>query len=175
MAASVPAVGPTRMARALVARGYPTTYLAQRLGVTRPALSVLTEQDGGIVPAALAGSIRALFAALRDVHPYRCGITPAQRRYALNLAARNGWAPPDAWDAETIEDPDATPVLEEPVPFYPKPLSVLEEYEFFCDTHGGDDRAAAAFLHMSLDTLRVNLRRGRLLRAAEADAEQVAA
>ncbi len=157
------AIGPARMARALVARGYPTPYLARRVEVTRPVLAALLEQDMGFIPFALADAIRALFTELRDVHPFRRGIVRGQRSYALKLAARRGWPAPEAWDGDTIDDPDAEPVIE---PDTPRPLVVLEEYEFYRDTFGGGDLSAAVFLGMDIDTLQQNVRRGRELRAA---------
>lgn len=161
-----PAIGPARMARALVASGYPTPYLARRCEVTRPVIAALLEQDMGFIPFALADTVRALYTELRDVHPFRRELTRAQRSHAIALAGRRGWAAPEAWDGESIDDPEAEPVVEDD---RSQPLIVLDEYEFFQANFGGGDRKAAAFIGIDVDALRVNVKRGRELRAAHPD------
>lgn len=165
------AVGPARMARALVARGFPTTYLSRRMEVTTVALSALLAQDMGFIPLSLADTVRALYTELRGVHPFRRGVNRGQRSYALKLAARNGWPAPEAWDDATIDDPDATPVVEVD---RPRPLVVLDEYEFYRANFGGDDPAAARFLGIDVGTMQQNLRRAQEMLAANPELAMVA-
>jgi hypothetical protein len=104
----VDATATRRRVQALVAVGYSRTFVAGRLG--RTGANFLTTLSRQQVTAATALAVRALYDELWDVPP------PELDRWARssvarakNMARANRWPPPQAWDDETIGDPDAKP------------------------------------------------------------------
>lgn len=109
---SVPIVGTRRRIEALACMGWSMRALSRALGWHQDRLQVLLSIPGGGVSPANRDRIAALYDELWDKRPperTRSERISASRPRAL--AARNGWAPPLAWDDDTIEDPDATPDL----------------------------------------------------------------
>lgn len=97
--------GTQRRLRALVALGWTARHLATRLRMSSRTMHQLLADD----PARVRASTRARVAALHDelamtLPPPSRGTTRARR-----IAARRGWAPPLAWDDDTIDDPAACP------------------------------------------------------------------
>lgn len=136
--ARTPATGTARRVQALMARGFTQTYLAQRTDSHHSNLRKIL--DGTHVTARRARQIIALYDELWDKDPTACGITPGAARYARNLAAARGWAPPAAWDDDTINDPTAQPDLGEPVS---RQDALAEDAAFIARTTGVDlDRIA---------------------------------
>lgn len=107
--ARVDAVGTVRRLQALACLGWTQPRLARELGSTAQHAAYLF-QPGGLVTAATARTVARLYDRLWDVTP-----TPADRWEAGGItrsrtrAAASGWAPPLAWDDETIDDPAAEP------------------------------------------------------------------
>lgn len=102
------ATGLLRRVRALVAIGYPITHQEQRAGVARGTLDKLSRNE------AATYWTRARVIALYDA----LAMTPWEpedhvsrllAKKARLYAARRGWAPPLAWDDDTIDDPAAEP------------------------------------------------------------------
>lgn len=167
--ARVNAVGPRRRVHALVALGWSMQQCADRLGIARRQLQdVLLVGDQ--VSARTARAIRDLYDAL-------CWSTPPTstrwQRSAVTrsraLARARGWAPPLAWDDDSIDDPAAVPDLGA------APLSVVDLGD---DEHlrlsGVPDEQIAARMGVSLDGLQTARRRARSREAAQG-AELVAA
>lgn len=106
----VPAVGAMRRLRALVRLGWSAKQLAARSGLDNQVIYALVQ---GRRPTAHAGHVRAvaaLYDELWDQAP------PETNKWAKVAAARSrrraaeaGWAPPVAWDDDTIDNPDASP------------------------------------------------------------------
>ncbi len=101
--------GTRRRLRALVAIGYSISSLARRLGWSTANLHRLVTSDARVAAGA-ARLVGELYDEL-SMTPFtgteqRSRISASRAR---NLAARNGWAPPLAWDDETLDDPDARP------------------------------------------------------------------
>lgn len=105
----VPGIGTARRLRALVAIGYTQSYLADRIGWRETNLPTLL--DDSPVSAATARKVAALFNELQ--------MTPGPSDRSRRRAQRHGWAPPLAWDEDSIDDPAAQPVTSahEVVPF----------------------------------------------------------
>lgn len=102
----VPVLGTARRMRALVALGYTNEELGARLGMTNPKMAgkyMTLHQE--YVTAAFARRVDEMFRQLQ-VMPPPDGY--GNRRARLR-AQRNGWAPPFAWDEDTIDDPKARP------------------------------------------------------------------
>lgn len=91
------AVGVRRRLEALAAIGYGQTDLAELLNLDRGHF-VFWQLD---VPPYRWPAVARLFARLE--------MLPGGSETAREHAAAHGWAPPLAWDEETIDDPDAQP------------------------------------------------------------------
>lgn len=105
-----PLVGVARRLQALVAIGYSNEQLSAEIGYHQGRLAEIIyagqrKMPRSYVYAATARDIVAAFDRLENIHP---GDGFANRRARLR-ARRNGWAPPLAWDPETIDDPNAVP------------------------------------------------------------------
>lgn len=105
---TVDATGTRRRTQALVALGWSLTAQATRLGRTiQNHKYVLTTDRVTIRTARLVAS---LYDELSIVTPPPSFSATRARRWAQ----RNGWAPPLAWDDDTIDDPAAQPNLGDP-------------------------------------------------------------
>lgn len=102
--------GTRRRLQALVAIGWSQAKLGEQIGVSSANFnSLIHGRRGGSVTVARAEQVAALYDRLWDQEP------PASTRWdctalanAKRAARRWGWAPPLAWDDETIDDPTAT-------------------------------------------------------------------
>lgn len=99
--ARIDATGTRRRLQALAARGWPTAYLAERLG--RHVRHLPRMRAAELVTARGARKVRDLYAELWDKVPP----ASAESRRARALARRRGWVPPMAWD--DIDDPSESP------------------------------------------------------------------
>lgn len=102
--ARVDITGTTRRLQALVAAGYTQTDLCARLGITAANSTDLFHAQGRVL-AATALRVHDLYDAL--------SMTAGPSQPARDRAHRMGWAPPLAWDDDTIDNPNATPDLGE--------------------------------------------------------------
>lgn len=101
-------VGIVRRVRALSAIGYSGTAIARDVGMSRQAMAELIRGDVVSVHLSTGDAIAAAYADLAMTPAPRS--TPRERAIdtrARNLAAKNGWAPPLAWD--NIDDPTEQP------------------------------------------------------------------
>lgn len=109
----VPAVGTVRRLQALVAIGWSKSKLAAMLDKLPTNLGKTMHSEQ--VAAGTARAVRDLYDRLWDRPPP--AFTWSERQSAArarNLARRNGWVPPLAWDDEALDDPEAVPQLGEP-------------------------------------------------------------
>lgn len=106
--APVSSVGAARRLQALTCLGWSINRLADEGGLDRQPLDAALA--GKPIFARTARAVAALYEQLWDQpaptgdHRERISASRARRR-----AEASGWAPPLAWDDETIDDPDATP------------------------------------------------------------------
>ena len=98
--ARIDITGTTRRLRALVAIGYTQVDLSQRLGITAANSTPLFHHQR-MVRAATALAVADLYD--------RLSMTAGPSQAARDRARRLGWAPPLAWDDDTIDDPEAKP------------------------------------------------------------------
>lgn len=112
--ASVPAAGTHRRLQALVRQGWPPDVLEDLLGyhrewftrsMRRTAVTMVTQRK-----------VVELYDRLWGLFPEAEGVDEDLARRARELADREGYEGPLAWDDETIEDPDAVPMTDAPVP-----------------------------------------------------------
>lgn len=97
--------GTVRRIRALAAIGWPVYTTAQAIGVDQSGLNAIASGRRNHIPRHVAEAIAALYIQ-RSRQPGPSDITRAR-------AARNDWHGPLAWD--DIDDPDATPELDDAV------------------------------------------------------------
>lgn len=103
-AAWVPSIGSQRRIRALLAMGWRHQDLNRWLlehGVRHRSNLVLSK-PGDLLAARTAAAVSAMYDELWDVKG------PSERTSAR--ASRRGYAPPQAWDDDTIDDPAAKPL-----------------------------------------------------------------
>lgn len=104
-----PAVGTTRRLQALTVAGWPTSRLARETGLAPSYLSRVLKGDLAEVPASMARMVAVVYGQLGAVSPGLCGVSHIAARAARERAAAARWAPPAAWDDDTIDDPAAIP------------------------------------------------------------------
>jgi hypothetical protein len=109
---AVDATGIRRRLQALVSLGWTLRAVAGMVPLNPVYLSALMAQERKrpFVSAETARRVRALYDRMWDQVPPET--TPGERRLAARArghAAKRGWAPPLAWDDETIDDPQAVP------------------------------------------------------------------
>lgn len=104
----IDATGTRRRLQALVAIGWPQAALAARLRWTPANFHRMLHAPR--VSARTARAARALYDDLWNVSPTEHGhASPRAASRARNLACRNGWPPPAAWDDDSIDHPGAAP------------------------------------------------------------------
>lgn len=104
---TVPAAGTIRRVQALAVAGWPMARLARETGLSPARLAqVLTAST---VPSATARAVAAVYTRYSMASPGLCGVALIHARAARARAAAAGWAPPAAWDDDTIDDPAAIP------------------------------------------------------------------
>jgi DNA-binding phage protein len=106
---TVSAVGTARRMQALAALGWSSRAIAIATGIPDSNVRRIRRHAIPTVSATTAAAVRSLY----DHASMRPPTCPDLR--LLNLARRNGWAPPLAWDDDLgphgIDNPDATPCL----------------------------------------------------------------
>ena len=111
VATSVHPSGPARRLQALSTLGWSRRQLADRAGIGSAHIGRLTHGVGALVFVTTAERVARAYAELWDKEPPGPASAIARAR---NHAARQGWAPPAAWDdgdgPHGIDNPDATPV-----------------------------------------------------------------
>lgn len=100
----VPSMGAIRRLRALYALGHPNLMIAQEAVVSRDMVHALVSGKHAKLGVEIDQRVRAAYDRL-SMQTGRPGRT---RRWA----ERNGWAPPLAWDDDTIDDPRAVPQVD---------------------------------------------------------------
>lgn len=109
--ALVNSAGTRRRLRALVVCGWTGSRIAERLGcsATNVNLALRKGEDDPTV-AHFARTVRDLYEDLWDKEPPCANRHEEARLVQISTAAlERGWAPPMAWDEESIDDPAARP------------------------------------------------------------------
>jgi len=127
--------GARRRLQALGTLGWPVPPLAVRAGVSDLALhSVLS---GNRVTVRVARAVRDLYDDMWDEAPPETNRAERSRAQRARIgAARRGWAPPLAWDEDTIDDPAAEPAGLEIEPRHARKLPLPEDLHWLIQ--GGD-------------------------------------
>lgn len=101
----IPALGTTRRLQALVAIGYTNAELSELIPYHYHHISNVILGRQAYVNAATARRVAELFTELQ-LMPRGDDYAAARAR---DRAAKRGWAPPMAWDDDTLDDPDGRP------------------------------------------------------------------
>lgn len=137
----IDATGTIRRVRALFAMGHTKKAISAASGVEQSTLTEFINAHSTVVTVHTADRVKS---ALRTL-----GGTRGTSARSLNRARLNGWAPPAAWDDETIDDPAAVPDWGETVPAYVAHVENLRELE----AQGYNREQIAARLGVTRDTL----------------------
>lgn len=140
----VPAIGGIRRLQALAAIGWSSTELAGPLGTS--STNVLQFRRGRTLTMT-----RQVHERIAAVYEQLSG-TPGSSNRVRDHARRSGWAPPLLWEDDTIDDPAAGPVVDEPVPV--RALIDLAEVEFL-SSFGMQLDEIAARLNVQADSIRL--------------------
>lgn len=111
---AVNAVGTHRRLCALMTMGWPSRELERRLGQHEHWIAVSLKRSR--VAAYVVPRVTALYDELWNQDPVKHGMSPSAVKSTLLWAKTMSWAPVGAWDDDTIDDPDATPVMDAPKP-----------------------------------------------------------
>lgn len=123
---NVCSVGTQRRLKALMAMGWPSAELCRRAGggphwffriLRRPRVRLNT-----------SAAVTALYDDLWRQRPEDCGIPEEDAKRAREFAKRRGFAPPLAWDDDTIDDPAAVPILDAEAPAPSSDISAVDRY-----------------------------------------------
>ncbi|MFL6163585.1 MAG: hypothetical protein ACJ74U_15355 [Jatrophihabitantaceae bacterium] len=153
----VDATGTRRRLQALVAIGWPLPILAVQLDMTASNSAALLQRAR--VTRSTADKAAALYDRLWDSSPLQASPEDTAAVAAAQAhAQKHGWAPPMAWDDETIDDPTAEPDLGERV--RRSKLPPAEELRFLLDAGESEDMIASRF-GVKLSAVRRALQRDR--------------
>lgn len=150
----VDATGTRRRLQALATQGWTLAQLAARAGLP-DRQAVDRAMRASTTSAGTARTIRALYDQLWNQRP-----TPANRHEqaaitrTIRYAKKQGWAPPLAWDDDTIDDPDAAPDTGE----HARRGADLDEYLFLVRA-GETPYRAAQRLGVTLSAIEQQARR----------------
>lgn len=99
--------GTHRRLQALMANGWPQLRLGPHIGVHPVYVNALLKQTS--IFGTTAANVAAAYDRLWSQDPRQHGVRVGTYKKVRALARTNGWAPPGAWDDDTIDDPNAFP------------------------------------------------------------------
>lgn len=107
----VDGAGTRRRLRALIAQGWTAVRLAEHAGCTSTNFRLaLSKDESDPTVARFALQVRQMYEQLWDQEPPCASrYEQAQAERVRREALQKGWAPPMAWDEESIDDPHAQP------------------------------------------------------------------
>lgn len=143
----VDATGSRRRLQALSVMGYTFRNIAHRLGnLDQSTYVYIANGETATIRRRTAQSIAELYDELWD--------KPGASKRSTCIALRKGYAPPLAWDDDTIDDPGARPTgIAGKRVSSKRRAEMVEDFIDTLGTHGGDTYAAAERLCIPVDTL----------------------
>lgn len=99
--------GSVRRLEALMAIGWPPSHLGPRLGLNSHYACEI--QRNPTIYATTAHNLAVVYNQLWNKNPEHYGVSAQAANRFRNFGRARGWAPPAAWDDDTIDDPDAQP------------------------------------------------------------------
>jgi transcriptional regulator with XRE-family HTH domain len=98
-----------RRLQALNAVGFNCQFLGEMLDVPKQTLSMIVRGERAFVYGATAASVTEIYDKLAFADPVDHGISPARVKISQTFARKSAYAPPWAWDEDTLNDPEAHP------------------------------------------------------------------
>ncbi|MGW1135689.1 hypothetical protein [Streptomyces griseoluteus] len=117
----VPATGVIRRIKALSRAGYPIDWTGQQIGCSHRHIYEILNGTVELVDRRFAERLAELYR--------RREATPGPSRPARIAAKARGWDGPEAWDVDTIDDPDAEPNYGQTLNFHERAQLRREEIE----------------------------------------------
>ncbi|MFM9373204.1 helix-turn-helix domain-containing protein [Streptomyces sp. Da 82-17] len=136
----VPAVGAIRRVRALYALGHLNHVIAAEAGISRDAVCHLAAGDWATLKVGADDGVRAAYD--------RLSMTTGTSWKTRRLAERKGWAPPLAWDDDSIDDPDALPQTDAVRPVVSEGERLVERWLMGESVILGADERREALVHL---------------------------
>jgi hypothetical protein len=99
--------GTHRRLHALMANGWPQLRLGPHIGLHPVYVNAVLKQAS--IYGTTAANVAAAYDRLWNQDPRQHGVSVGTYKKVRGLARDNGWAPPGAWDDDTIDDPTAHP------------------------------------------------------------------
>lgn len=109
--AKMPDTGTRRRLQALLRMGFSTVFLAPLMGCSQQRVNYLVNGYGRYVYGQTFTKVVELYDKYALVNPLDLGISSNSVKRAISAAIKNDYAPPGAWDDDTIDDPNAYPEL----------------------------------------------------------------
>lgn len=103
----VNSAGTHRRLQALMANGWPQLRLGPHIGLHPVYVGAVLRQTR--IYGTTAMNVAAAYDRLWNQDPRQHGVNVGTYKKIRSLARVNGWAPPGAWDDDTIDDPNAHP------------------------------------------------------------------
>lgn len=140
----VDATGTRRRLQALVSLGWTLEQLGKGIGASASAVYRALQSE--TVKAARASSVADLYERLWDKRPILVTTNDkSNATRARRLAAARGWAPPMAWDDDTIDDPNAEPEGVEPEVGHHRKLPPADELMWLVEDGATPEALAQRF------------------------------
>ena len=149
----VDGTGTARRLQALVATGWAQNELADKLGINPSRINRIVRAKNVNVTVATRKAVNILYDELKNRDP-----KTSQSR-SRTRARKAGWAPPSAWDDDTIDDPAAAPATAKAAAKRCRRLD-LDELEFLLD-NGQTGPKIIAQTGVSRDAIRNSCKRNR--------------
>jgi hypothetical protein len=162
----VDATGTRRRLQALAFLGWPQVRLAEQIGISADQVRLLQLHTARTQKATAERAIAA-YDQLWNTQPPQ--VSPRQRRWAEHTRAqarKHRWAPPMAWDDDTIDDQAAQPDLGQRV--RRSKLPAADDLRFLLDAGESEDMIASRF-GVTVSAVKRALQRHR---AAQAEGQQ---
>jgi hypothetical protein len=105
----VDATGTLRRIQALVADGFPQSWMGERLSRDLAHLNYTLKAKPETIVPEFASEVEQFYRKYAGTNPQDHGVTPRNSAYARTVARKRGWAPSICWDWDTIDDPKAFP------------------------------------------------------------------
>lgn len=97
--------GTRRRLQALMANGWPQLRLGPHIGLHPVYVNAVLKQAS--IYGTTAANVAAAYDRLWNQDPRQHGVNPGTYKKVRGVAHANGWAPPGAWDDDTIDDSNA--------------------------------------------------------------------
>lgn len=129
-----------RRLQALGVCGFPRLILAREIGISSHVVGDIRDGRQDRVLLSTHRAIESVYDRWWNADPKQFGARECEVTLTKKRAAREHWAPPAAWDEETIGDPTAKPVVSTGEPQY---VALVEDAQWLVSEYGYTHKEAA--------------------------------